>query len=97
MRFLTVCDTLTIMRDRRIVHQGDVSDIDRPTVVKLMVGDRLAKASESATTAQRRPGGNGVRKPGCRDSRQARVFRDISFDAYRRPRAFDRCAEHPTA
>ena len=42
-----VCDTVTIMRDGRVVAESAVADIDRPRVVHLMVGEKLARESEA--------------------------------------------------
>jgi ABC-type sugar transport system ATPase subunit len=77
-----ICDTLTVMRDGRVVHQGEVSDIDRPTVVKLMVGDRLASASAAAASSARRPRGSGAVKLRCQGLGKRGVFADISFDLH---------------
>ncbi len=78
----TVCDTLTIMRDGRVVHEGNVSDIDRAAVVKLMVGERLAQASQAAASVSRRPRGDGKARLSCRSLGKRGVFQDISFDLH---------------
>ena len=36
-----VCDTVTIMRDGKIVAESEVAALDRPRVVHLMVGEKL--------------------------------------------------------
>lgn len=77
-----ICDTLTVMRDGRVVHQGEVSRIDRPTVVKQMVGDRLANASAASANSMRRPRGTGAIKLSCRKLGKRGVFADIDFDLY---------------
>ncbi|MBV8425776.1 MAG: sugar ABC transporter ATP-binding protein, partial [Hyphomicrobiales bacterium] len=40
-----VCDTVTIIRDGRVVAESAVADIDRLQVVHLMVGEKLARES----------------------------------------------------
>ena len=77
-----ICDTLTVMRDGRVVHQGEVSRIDRPTLVKQMVGDRLANASAAAASSVRRPRGSGAVKLSCRDLGKRGVFAGIDFDLH---------------
>ena len=47
-----VCDTVTIMRDGRVVAESAVADIDRPRVVHLMVGEKLARESEEADASE---------------------------------------------
>jgi ABC-type sugar transport system ATPase subunit len=77
-----ICDTLTIMRDGRVVHEGELSRIERSAVVKLMVGDRLANASAAAASSVRRPRGNGAVRLSCKGLGKSGVFRGITFDLY---------------
>ena len=77
-----VCDTLTIMRDGRTVAESRVADIDRPQVVHLMVGEKLARESEAAGREKRRPRGSGEIRLSARNLTKRGVFKDVSFDLY---------------
>ncbi|MBX3576673.1 MAG: sugar ABC transporter ATP-binding protein [Rhizobiaceae bacterium] len=77
-----VCDTVTIMRDGRIVAESDVAAIDRPTVVRLMVGDKLAGEASGAALQQRHPRGTGVVRMSARDLGKRGVFGGVSFDLH---------------
>jgi len=77
-----VCDTVTIMRDGQVVAESPVADIDRPRVVHLMVGEKLARESEQATRAKRRARGSGEIRLSARNLTKRGVFKDVSFDLY---------------
>jgi ABC-type sugar transport system ATPase subunit len=77
-----VCDTVTIMRDGRIVAECAVAETDRPRVVQLMVGEELARASATAARQPRRPGGNGEVRLSARGLTKRGVFSDVSFDLH---------------
>ena len=78
-----VCDTMTIMRDGKVIAESAVADIDRPRVVHLMVGEKLAResrtgrASTSASRAAPARCGSSASGLGKRG-----VFRDVSFDLH---------------
>jgi ABC-type sugar transport system ATPase subunit len=77
-----VCDTLTIMRDGSVVAESTVADIDRPRVVRLMVGEKLARESEIAMHQKRHPRGSGEIRLSASGLTKRGVFRDVSFDLY---------------
>ena len=77
-----VCDTMTIMRDGKVIAESAVSDIDRSRVVHLMVGEKLARESEQATHEKRRPRGTGEVRLAVRNLSTRGVFRDITFDLH---------------
>ena len=77
-----VCDTITIMRDGKVVTEADMDNMDRPKVVQLMVGERLAQESVSATRQIRKPRGNGEVRLSVRDLSKAGVFENVGFDLY---------------
>jgi ABC-type sugar transport system ATPase subunit len=77
-----VCDTLTIMRDGRVIAESAVADIDRTRVVHLMVGEKLARESAKAMHEKRHPRGNGEVRMSVRNLTKRGVFADISFDLY---------------
>jgi ABC-type sugar transport system ATPase subunit len=78
----TVCDTMTIMRDGCVVAEADVAAMKRTEVVRLMVGERLALESSSASLAKRHPRGAGVVRLTVRDFTRKGVFHDVNFDLY---------------
>jgi len=77
-----VCDTITIMRDGRVIAERQVADIDRARVVHLMVGEKLARESEQASQHKRRPRGLGDIRMSARSLGKRGVFSDVSFDLY---------------
>jgi ABC-type sugar transport system ATPase subunit len=77
-----VCDSVTIMRDGRVIAESPIAEIDRPRVVQLMVGDELARQSENATREKRRPRGNGQIRLAVRDISKQGVFANVSFELY---------------
>ena len=77
-----VCDTVTVMRDGRIISEGRVADIPRPKLVKLMVGEKLAKDSAQAGKFKRMAGGTGQVRLSVNSLTKRGVFSDISFDLH---------------
>jgi ABC-type sugar transport system ATPase subunit len=77
-----VCDTMTIMRDGKVTAETRVADIDRPRVVQLMVGDKLAKESMGASQQKRSPRGTGEVRLSAKALGKRGVFKDVSFDLY---------------
>ena len=77
-----VCDTMTIMRDGKVIAESAIAEIDRPRLVSLMVGDRLARESAQAAHGKRRPRGNGEVRLSARNLTKHGVFRDVTFDLY---------------
>jgi ABC-type sugar transport system ATPase subunit len=78
----SVCDTITIMRDGKIIAESAVADIDRPRVVHLMVGEKLARESAQASHQKRHPRGTGEVRLRSRNLSKRGVFKDVSFDLY---------------
>ncbi|THD45289.1 MAG: sugar ABC transporter ATP-binding protein [Bradyrhizobium sp.] len=78
----SVCDTMTILRDGVVVAESDVAAVTRTDVVRLMVGERLAKESGEAAAAARRPRGDGRVRLAVRDFTRRGVFQNISFDLH---------------
>jgi ABC-type sugar transport system ATPase subunit len=77
-----VCDTMTIMRDGEVIAESAVTDIDRPRVVHLMVGEKLARESAQATLEKRHPRGTGEIRLSARDLTKRGIFSDVTFDLY---------------
>jgi galactofuranose transport system ATP-binding protein len=46
-----ICDTVTVLRDGKKVHDGSLSDIDRATLIALMLGREIADTSRVTSFA----------------------------------------------
>ncbi len=77
-----ICDDITILRDGTMVWTGLTTNIDRPQLVNLMVGEALGEASRAAVTAERRPGGTGEVRLAAQRLCKTGIFTDISFQAH---------------
>jgi ABC-type sugar transport system ATPase subunit len=77
-----VCDTMTIMRDGKVIAESSVAAIDRPRVVQLMVGETLARESAEAALQKRHPRGAGVVRLSARKLTKRGVFDGVTFDLY---------------
>ena len=78
----SVCDTVTVMRDGRVIAECGIAEVRRARLVELMVGEKLARDSAAAAGVARRPGGTGEVRLAVRDLAKKGVFRDISFDLH---------------
>jgi len=74
-----VCDTLTVLRDGRIVLQARVAETTRSRLVELMVGEKLAREAAHAAVAARRPRGSGEVRLRALGLTRRGVFRDVDF------------------
>jgi galactofuranose transport system ATP-binding protein len=45
-----ICDRLTVMRDGRVVHQGEMAELDRLKLVSLMLGRDMAEVKRTGVT-----------------------------------------------
>jgi ABC-type sugar transport system ATPase subunit len=77
-----VCDTLTVLRDGRVIAQSRVAEMTRPRLVELMVGEKLARESADAAVAARRPRGTGEVRLRARGLTRRGVFSDIHFELH---------------
>jgi ABC-type sugar transport system ATPase subunit len=77
-----VCDSMTIMRDGKVIAESKVAEINRAQVVHLMVGEKLARESAQASQHKRRPKGTGEVRLSARNLGKRGTFSDISFDLY---------------
>ena len=78
----TICDSMTIMRDGRVIAESAVADITRVQVIEKMVGDRLARESAAAAKTERRARGTGQVRLKVEGLGLRGVFRDVSFDLH---------------
>ena len=77
-----VCDSITVMRDGRVVWDGAASEIDRPRLVDVMVGEKLGAAARAASHQERRPRGNGQVRLAGRDLTRRNIYRGVSFELH---------------
>lgn len=77
-----VCDTMTVMRDGKVIAESAIADTDRSQVVHLMVGEKLARESEQASQHKRKPRGTGQILLSSVNLGKRDVFRDVTFDLY---------------
>lgn len=77
-----VCDTVTIMRDGRIVAERRVADTSRAEVVRIMVGEKLARDASDAALRQRYPRGTGEVRLRVRDLTRRGALGGVSFDLH---------------
>jgi ABC-type sugar transport system ATPase subunit len=77
-----ICDSITIMRDGRVIWDGAAAEIDRPRLVDLMVGEKLGAATRAAIHQERRPRGSGRVRLAARDLGRRNVFRGVSFELH---------------
>ena len=77
-----VCDTVTIMRDGKVTAETRVAEIDRPQVVQLMVGEKLARESFGAAQQKRSPRGTGEVRLSAKGLGKRGVFQDVTFDLH---------------
>ena len=77
-----VCDTVSIMRDGRVISDSAIGKITRPQLVELMVGKKLAKTSTNSARAKDLARGTGQIRLQCRNLTKRGIFNDISFDLY---------------
>lgn len=75
-----VCDTVTILRDGRVVEDCLVGEITRLELVRKFIGERLAAEASDRSEATRRPRGTGEVRLSCERLTRDGVFADISFD-----------------
>ena len=77
-----VCDTMTILRDGKVIAQSPVAELDRAGVVHLMVGEKLAMETEQASQHKRKPRGTGEVLLKASDLGKRGVFKDVSFELH---------------
>ena len=76
------CDTVTIMRDGRLIAESSVADTDRPRLVHLMVGEKLARELAEVAHHQRQPRGTGEVRLRAMHLTKRGVFGDVTFDLH---------------
>jgi ribose transport system ATP-binding protein len=76
-----ICDRVTVLRDGRLVHSGDLKDTERVKLVSLMLGREIAEVRRSGTTSFG-DGHDAAREPvlTAQDLTRRHVLRDIGLD-----------------
>ncbi len=74
-----IADRITVLRDGRRVDTRPVAELDRDTVVRMMIGQEIAGTAASARPPAGR-GGEAIRAEGLS---RGRVVNGVSFRAYR--------------
>ena len=79
-----VCDSVTVMRDGRVVADTSVRAIDRAALIRLMVGDSLARAPQAHDgAAPRTPAATpAVPRLRCTGLTRRGVFRDVDLEVH---------------
>ncbi|WP_405392794.1 sugar ABC transporter ATP-binding protein [Streptomyces sp. NBC_01102] len=58
-----ICDRVTVLRDGRHIHTGDLADLDRMQLVSMMLGRDLAEVRRSGVTSFAAEGHEAARTP----------------------------------
>ncbi|MFJ3142059.1 sugar ABC transporter ATP-binding protein [Streptomyces halstedii] len=79
-----VCERVTVLRDGRHIHTGDLADLDRMRLVSMMLGRDLAEVRRSGATSFAAEGHEAARTPvltaGALSSRHR--LHDVSLSLY---------------
>jgi ABC-type sugar transport system ATPase subunit len=78
----TVCDTVTVMRDGRVVAEAPVRTMDRPGLVRQMVGDVLARQDRSGAARPAAALRTGPPRLRCAGVSRRALFRDIDLEVH---------------
>jgi simple sugar transport system ATP-binding protein/ribose transport system ATP-binding protein len=68
---LKVADRITVLRDGKLVHTGPTAELDRPTIVRMMVGREIAATHYAAVEAEGAP---AIEAPAERPKEKRRVL-----------------------
>ena len=77
-----VCDTVTVMRDGQVVADAALRDVNRAELVRLMVGDTLARQVQTAAQPTARAASDQVARLCCAGLSKRGVFHDIGFELH---------------
>jgi len=75
-----ICDTVTILRDGKVVEDCPVASITRMQLLRKFIGEKLAAEASDRSTKTRHPRGTGEVRLACEQLNKHGVFEDISFD-----------------
>ncbi|MFE4924214.1 sugar ABC transporter ATP-binding protein [Streptomyces sp. NPDC005133] len=79
-----ICDRVTVLRDGRHIHTGDLADLDRMQLVSMMLGRDLAEVRRNGTTGFAAEGHDAARTPvlTANGLSRDRQLHDISLSLY---------------
>jgi ABC-type sugar transport system ATPase subunit len=75
-----ICDSVTILRDGKVVENCAVADISRIQLLRKFIGEKLAAEASDTSAKSRHPRGTGEVRLVCEHLSKKGVFEDISFD-----------------
>ena len=75
-----ICDTVTILRDGKVVEDCPVASITRIQLLRKFIGEKLAAEASDQSAKTRHPRGSGEVRLACEHLSKTGVFEDISFD-----------------
>ena len=75
-----VCDTVTVLRDGRVVEDCAVADISRNALLQKFIGERLAAEVSDRSKRFRSPGVESATKLACSALTRSGAFANVSFE-----------------
>jgi ABC-type sugar transport system ATPase subunit len=75
-----ICDTVTILRDGRVVEDCAVADISRGALLRKFIGERLASEATDRSKRRRSSGVAGESRLVCRGLGRSGAFENVSFE-----------------
>jgi ABC-type sugar transport system ATPase subunit len=75
-----ICDTVTILRDGKVVEDCPVGHITRLQLLRKFIGEKLAAEASDRSASTRHPRGTGEIRLACENLTRDGVFEDVSFD-----------------
>ena len=77
-----ICDSVTVLRDGKLVHTGPLAELSKLQLVSLMLGRELAEVEEKGATNFSEEGRDAEREPvlEVRDLTQRPLLRGVSLD-----------------
>jgi ABC-type sugar transport system ATPase subunit len=75
-----ICDTVTILRDGKVVEDCPVAGITRLQLLRKLIGEKLAAEASDRSAATRHPRGTGEIRLSCDRLTRRGVFEEVSFD-----------------
>jgi len=77
-----LCDTVTVMRDGRVVANAPINTMDRPRLVQLMVGDALARDGRGGAERPEATARTGPPRLRCTALSRRGLFHDIDLEVH---------------
>jgi ABC-type sugar transport system ATPase subunit len=77
-----ICDTVTILRDGKVVEDCPVASITRLQLLRKLIGEKLAAEASGQSAVARHPRGTGEVRLACERLSKKGVFEDITFEVF---------------